>query len=224
MSGRSSRAKLLMPSFVVVASASACWSSRLDDDPPYNPPNPNPTASCPSSAPSNGASCESEGQECDYGASACGAVSRVRCSNGAWLQSVVSCNPPPPPFCPPEVPVGVCYHVGFSCAYLVPDCGSVKVVCGTDHVWFTETQCTPSCPTEPPIADSACLGDLSCIYGDCDEASHAMIASCGGGIWQLFEAACPPEGGGGAGGEAQTGGEGGAAGDGISGGGVGGDG
>ncbi len=35
-------------------------SSRLDDEPPYNPPNPHPTPSCPSSAPSSGASCEAK--------------------------------------------------------------------------------------------------------------------------------------------------------------------
>ncbi len=204
MSGRRYRASLLMPSFVVIATASACGASRLDDDPPYNPPNPNPnpTPSCPTVAPSNGGACESEGLDCEYGANICdSSYQRVRCSGGTWQRSAVSCNPPPPVTCPAAPQQGPCSKAGLSCNYFVPDCGAVNVTCGTDYYWSTTTSCTPRCPSLPPTADSSCLGELSCVYGDCDEAPHVTVTTCSGGVWTHLEAACPPEGGGGAGGE-----------------------
>lgn len=183
MAGRESRARLLAPSFLVVATAIACGQTEDQNDIATNPPaleggsagastfggssNP-PVVGCPGTEPVAGEACSSGAGSCEYpGPKACGTLTQytttAACVGGKWelkQSGFVSCNPPMPVPCPSALPLpGQSCRQGFevypdSCSYATPDCLNIA-------------------------------------------------ASCVAGLWQLDSGACiPPAGEGGAGGQA----------------------
>lgn len=167
MSGRSSRARLLAPSFLVVASAIACGGHSRGDDAggsgggtsggsgafggtnfggSSNPP----PSTCPVVLPANGAACFGA-ISCSYpmgGPAFCPpSSSTASCVSGAWMVAyqLASCNPPMPFQCPPTLPTEGSPCPGFGdpnmvCSYAASECPAETARClGT----WTVSRCEP---------------------------------------------------------------------------------
>ncbi len=81
---------------------------------------------CPSSVPSHGAACVSDGLVCSYDQGPCCPAHEARCADGAWSAEIWSCNPPPPDPCPADPPAP-----GSACGSLDP-CGNSFSDCWWD--------------------------------------------------------------------------------------------
>jgi len=130
MSGRASRARLLAPSFLVVASAIACGgASRGGLDGVAGGPgsggtftmNPPPVSECPPLPPTNGSPCVGP-TFCNFSTGTTAGngcpppMTSASCQDNAWRvsQSITSCNPPIPFMCPATLPPAgsPCYVFG----------------------------------------------------------------------------------------------------------------
>ena len=131
MSGRASRARLLAPSFLVVATALACGGKAAETgagpdegtagngasggSTSFNPPPP----VCSAAQPQRGSACWG-GLSCSYPNPqiSCGLPSlptEATCQSGAWVvnESIYTCNPPMPVMCPPTLPTDGAACPGF---------------------------------------------------------------------------------------------------------------
>ncbi|XYH92632.1 hypothetical protein ACMHYB_32740 [Sorangium sp. So ce1128] len=138
--------------------------------------------SCPEEEPERGSSCEADDLSCDY-IDSCDNPIGYECVDGAWqVESEISCNPPPPPECPAEMPAtgSACWQIGAGCAYGgPPDCPEPTIVtCGDDGTWSVTTiavSCNPpapACPEELPADGDPCEAGI----GTC---GFMMPTGCG---------------------------------------------
>ncbi|MCA9619475.1 MAG: hypothetical protein KC731_10635 [Myxococcales bacterium] len=115
---------------------------------------PAPECVCPDAIPSDGSLCRQEGLTCGYGDDSCGFPEQeASCQDGTWFVYYNSCNPPPPFYCPTEVPENgsPCWVEPYEspgvCTYS-PPCGDVPTTatCSSDvGLWQVEV---PLCPGE----------------------------------------------------------------------------
>ncbi|MBX3130507.1 MAG: hypothetical protein KF718_27565 [Polyangiaceae bacterium] len=140
-------------------------------------------AGCPSSFPSNGASCSlPSGSWCAYpNQNPCCTDFMAQCLDGQWMATPASCNPPPPPPCPSEVP-----EPGSACGSS-DACGSGQQYCGyeqcADGSTRLEAQCVYGAWTvsEPKCAPPPCEGLSACQCfdrADCKALSDSCICPC----------------------------------------------
>ncbi|WP_437662728.1 hypothetical protein [Sorangium sp. So ce1182] len=137
--------------------------------------------SCPEELPERGSSCEADDLSCDY-IDSCDNPIGYGCVDGAWqVESEMSCNPPPPPECPAELPAtgSACWQIGAGCAYGgPPDCPDPTIVtCGEDGTWSVTVAVScnpppPACPEELPADGDPCEAGL----GTC---GFMMPTGCG---------------------------------------------
>ncbi|WP_437322581.1 hypothetical protein [Sorangium sp. So ce381] len=185
--------KVLKAPFIVTVAAAASLTGAMAL------PGCTPTVSdgsCPESAPAVGSSCEVDDLSCGYGDDGCGRPIDYTCSDGVWEQApTATCNPPPPPECPPALPAAgsACAQPGMNCNYDEPlptGCPST-VTCGDDGTWSEPIApaCNPpplECPPEKPAAGSACVQPgMRCPYEDAAPAlSCPSTVTCGDdGTW-----------------------------------------
>lgn len=205
MSGRASRARLLAPSFLVVATAIACGQTSGGSDDPEGQ----------GSSPTVGTS-----GDAGMGAGATGSTTTGTGATGvtagyAGSSCGGSCNPPAISDCPPtppqqgspcagnvmcqypsEAPVGGCPGPSTSASCLG----------GAWNVSVSLTNCNPpallTCPPTAPTPGSPCLGvnssGIMCAYSG---PTCARQVWCPNGTWEV--SSCPP----GAGGVPSFGGE-----------------
>ncbi len=154
-----------------------------------------PAAECPASEPTS-EPCES-GLECQYGDCYGNPTTTAKCIDGRWSVAERSCNPPMPQ-CPADAPIRetACGPIAQECTY--GDCGGVptttaRCVAGTWEI--SSRSCNPpipECPTEQPVADTACEpGVPSCEYGDC-YGEPTTTAQCVDGTWKVAIQTCNP--------------------------------
>ncbi|AUX41156.1 hypothetical protein SOCE26_025630 [Sorangium cellulosum] len=163
--------------------------------------------SCPAELPERGSSCDADDLACDY-IDSCDNPIDYRCVDGAWqVEAEMSCNPPPPPECPEQLPEAGsgCWQLGASCAYSdPPDCPEPTIVtCGDDGAWSVTVAVAcnpppPGCPGVMPESGDPCDAEL----GTC---GYMMMTGCGPmpidavcvleddtWRWQVHEIACNP--------------------------------
>ena len=154
---------------------------------------------CPSSPPTEGASCSPESLYCEYGndpSLACNEV--AQCSLGHWTvqKPYGQCpTPPNPSSCPASfasVPVG--QHcgdlVGTTCSYAQGFCGC-SVGSGGPYpedasavaTWICDAP-SAGCPQPRPKLGTSCSQEgLECDYSPCSLPSGVSVV-CQGGAWQ----------------------------------------
>lgn len=163
--------------------------------------------SCPEEIPERGSSCEADDLSCEY-IDSCDNPIGYGCVDGAWqVEAEMSCNPPPPPECPAEMPAtgSACWQLGAGCAYNgPPDCPDPTIVtCGEDGTWSVTVAVScnpppPACPEELPADGDPCEAGI----GTC---GFMMPTGCGpmpvdgecvlqgdAWRWQVHEAFCNP--------------------------------
>ncbi|HEY1957796.1 MAG TPA: hypothetical protein VGH28_19380 [Polyangiaceae bacterium] len=157
------------------------------------------SSECPSSPPEQGASCDHEGLDCEWGNDpnlACNTTGH--CSGGQWSVQVAfgQCpTPPNPSGCPSSftsVPVGqLCGSlVGTTCSYQQGFCGCSAETGGpypadaaAIATWICESP-EPGCPQPRPKLGSSCSQEgLACDYAPCSLPTGASLV-CQNGAWQ----------------------------------------
>lgn len=167
-----------------------------------NPPPPHPQ--CPATEPVPGEACSPSLQgECYY--RDCYGTPSVTAKCGAdstWDVSVMSCNPPPPPRCPADMPMNgeACSLPPLAeCQYA--GCGDFKSIatCGADSKWSTSIgSCNPppplECPVNEPVTGAACIlpPQTECYYRDCN-GTPSVTATCeADSRWAISVMSCNP--------------------------------
>jgi hypothetical protein len=157
----------------------------------------------------NGSSCATEGQACSY--EFCGRPGDMRfvCTGGRWtMQSVGSCNPPPPQMCPPSEPMlgSACFVSPIMYCTYSTCCPQSHAYACNGGIWGRPEgadagACVappPACPADPPLDGAPCCFNApmtgSCMYAcratpDAGGFSSAD-ASCDGTQWRVLRDTC----------------------------------
>jgi hypothetical protein len=149
-------------------------------------------------APSQGASCFTDGLRCTTGDSPrpeCRAA--WTCRGGSFVDTSVACPAPPEGFCPPAPPgSGACASDGSVCTFAD---GSLCVcatcfgaLCHMSPAWLcAPPPPTAGCPALVPNDGSGCADDgLECTYGE-ECAGSGATARCTEGSWRWLKTDCP---------------------------------
>ena len=192
MMSRESRARLLAPSFLIVAVVGASCGEPDDDDcgagcnPPWIP------------ISEGGAAAEDGGASTDGGGTGNATNAGGSTNVGGSTVGRPGCEKPAPRVidCPDEIPltgehcvVGYSYRYPERCDYR-RDCGVVVATCRSDGAWLVDDCFT--CPDVQPADGQACeTPELRCAYGE--EPCRSEVR-CMGDTWVDYTATCnPPE-------------------------------
>ena len=154
-------------------------------------------ASCPTTAPSVGAGCSTEGLQCAFNTQpACGDV--WECVDSKWMVvfAGMDCATRNLPACPNEQPTGFCAPGDWgTCRYDITVCrcdgvcSGVPPPPGEEYAWACAAPQTGACPKQVPQANAACTKEgLQCGYGSCGGYS----AVCTSGTWKVTLISPPP--------------------------------
>ncbi|WP_437961700.1 hypothetical protein WME76_20050 [Sorangium sp. So ce119] len=202
--------KVLRAPFIVTVAAAASLAGAValpgcdptvDDGCPdgwaCNPP----PSSCPEEMPAPGSRCDGDDPSCSY-IDGCDNPIDYACVDGAWrVEREMSCNPPPPPACPEEMPErrSSCDADDLSCSYIDGCDNPIGYRCA-EGAWRVESEVScnpppPACPESLPTTGSACelLGE-SCSYAGPPDCPEPTVVTCGAdGTWSVTIAvSCNP--------------------------------
>ncbi|MDI3287844.1 hypothetical protein [Polyangium sp. 15x6] len=167
-----------------VALLPGCFSTVTSNPPPTEEP------SCPPEQPMQGEACNSDltcNYEFDVG---CGPQpATATCENDAWvIDAGISCNPPVPQPCPPEMPSqGEACSGTMICNYEFDDgCGPKTVLASCqDDVWVINAGV--SCNPPVPVPDTC---QAIATEAECDAAENCRWLVPGCGMPALPQAGC----------------------------------
>jgi hypothetical protein len=139
-------------------------------------------AGCPSGAPGLGATCSTEGLQCQY-PSGCPTPTLAKCAGGKWSVAIPDC-PVPVPVCPATLPTmnTDCPRVGLECAYgddPRPQCRQHATCSGMG--WQLPIGGCPPLPTTTCPATAADAANKSCnTEGAYCSYPSGVVCGCGG--------------------------------------------
>ena len=154
---------------------------------------------CPTSPPSQGASCPDTGLECEYGSNpnlSCDEL--IVCTASGWMDQATGTTCAPESDCPAKYLGSMTQsqpcpaaEEDLTCAYPQGTCicseGSLPEVGGPFWICIATT---PTCPSPRPRLGTACSDPgTQCDYGSCEGGTAIQCAS---GVWQENNrVACP---------------------------------